>query len=80
MEKEFLEKIFHAIFGRMGLGAIFLATTIFIWVQMRETQDKMYDLFVEQIKKSDARIESLMRQTEQCCMSSGRRNLVGGTE
>jgi len=80
MEKEFLEKIFHTIFGRMGLGAIFLATTIFIWTQMEKTQDKMYDLFVEQIKKSDARIEALIRQTEQCCISSGRRNHIGGTE
>jgi len=80
MEKQFLEKAFEVVFGRMGLGAIFLATTIFIWVQMQETQDKMYDLFVEQIKKSDARIEALMRQTEQCCISSGRRNHAGGAE
>jgi len=80
MEKEFLEKIFHAVFGRMGLGTIFLVTTIFIWMQMKETQEKMYDLFVEQIKKSDARIEALIRQTEQCCISSGRRNHAGGAE
>jgi len=77
MEKEFLKKIFHAVFERMGLGAIFLATTIFIWLQMTAAQEKLYDLFVEQIKKSDATIESLIRQAEQCCISSNRRNRAG---
>jgi len=78
MDRDFWGKAFDAVFGRMGLGAIFLATTIFIWAQMQETQERMYNLFVEQIKKSDARIEALMKQTELCCINSTHRSQQGG--
>lgn len=74
MNDDFWKKAFELIFGKIGIGAIFLVAVIFMWIQMQEMQKRSEDKWGESLKLSEHRFEKMMEEERK-----DRRDLVETT-
>jgi len=62
MDSEFFKKVFDLVFGRIGIGAIFLATTVAMWMQMQDMQKRSEERWSETLKSSEHRFEKMFEE------------------
>jgi len=62
MEKSFTEKVVEFVFGKVGMGAIFLVAVIYLYAQMQDMQQRGEEKWSETLKLSENRFEELLRE------------------
>jgi len=62
MDSEFFKKAFELVFGKIGIGAIFLAAVVVMWMQMQDMQKRSEEKWGETLKLSEHRFEKMLEE------------------
>ena len=62
MNNNLLEKVLELVFGKIGIGTIFLIAVIIMWMQMQDMQMRGEEKWAESLRLSESRFEKLMEE------------------
>jgi hypothetical protein len=65
MDKDLFIKIWDSVFSRMGIGAIFLAMLVFLWLKMEDMRQEQTGMLMDEIKSAHTRMEKQREKFEE---------------